>query len=73
LDEKVKERIKFNTEITKLLVLLFITTGSGALSLIADGIDAAREAILTFGGMVFSITAGVCGLVFYSQTKKLLK
>jgi hypothetical protein len=73
LDEKVKERVKFNTEITKLLVFLFITTGGGALSLIADGIGAAREAILAFAGMVFSITAGIYGLVFYAQTKKLLK
>ncbi|WP_073140964.1 hypothetical protein [Chryseolinea serpens] len=73
MDEKVKERIKFNTEITKLLVLLFITTGGGALSLIADGIDAVTEAILAFGGMAFGITAGILGLKVYSNTEKLLK
>ena len=72
MDEKVKERIKFNTEIIKLLVLLFITTGGGALTLIADGIGAAREAVLAFTGMVFAITAGIFGLVIYSNTQKLL-
>lgn len=73
MDEKVKERVKFNTEIIKLLVLLFITTGGGALTLIADGIDAGGEVVLAMGGMVFAIVVGIFGLTIYSYTKELLK
>jgi hypothetical protein len=65
LDDKVKEQIKFNTEIIKLLVLLFITSGGGTLTLIAEGVDVAREGVLGFAGMLFSITSGILGFVVY--------
>ena len=48
LNDLDKERLKFNIEIIKLLTLLFITTGGGAMAIIAEGIDAARESILVF-------------------------
>ena len=73
LTDKEKELIRFNTEMIKLLVVLFMATGGGSLALIAEGIEMAREAILAFAGMVFAVTSGVLGLMIYMNTQKLLK
>lgn len=49
--DRIKEQIKFNTEILKLVVVLMIATGGGALSLILEGFDKARDVILAAGGI----------------------
>lgn len=55
MSEKAKEQIKFNTEILKFLVVMFLATGGGSLSLILHGFTHAREVILASGGMIFAI------------------
>lgn len=64
LDELNKERIKLNTEIVKLLTLLSITTGGGALALIVEGLDSAFEVILACVGTTFAGTIAVMGKSF---------
>jgi hypothetical protein len=71
-EDKVKESIKFNIEAIKLLTLLFITTGGGAVSLIAGGVPFARHVILAAAGMMFSITSGILAIFVYRNTKKLI-
>ncbi len=63
--DRTKEQIKFNTEIIKLIVLLMVATGGGALSLIIGGFShGARDAILAAGGMIIAIT---CLVITYKQ------
>ncbi|MEX2233344.1 MAG: hypothetical protein WD824_14370 [Cyclobacteriaceae bacterium] len=73
MDDLNKERVKFNIEIIKLLILLFITAGGGALALIAEGLSGISKWILIFGGMMFAIISGVMALVIYKNTLKKLK
>ncbi len=73
LDDLDKERFKFNIEIIKLLTLLFITIGGGALALIAEGLDGISKWILIFGGVLFAISSGIMAIVVYKNTLKKLK
>ncbi|MBX2966776.1 MAG: hypothetical protein KF845_11555 [Cyclobacteriaceae bacterium] len=77
MEDQRKERIKLNTEIIKVLVLLFIATGGGAISLILTrDVPIALErayTVLSFAGMLFAITAGILAIFVYVQTEKLLK
>jgi hypothetical protein len=73
LDDLNKERIKFNTEIIKLLTVLFITTGGAALALVLEGLEAIFERILGIAGMVFSVTSGFLAIVLYKNTLRKLK
>ncbi|HEY5825461.1 MAG TPA: hypothetical protein VIT44_13895 [Cyclobacteriaceae bacterium] len=72
MNDQDKEQIKFNTETLKLLVLLFIATSGGSLALIADGIDAAREVVLSVLGMIFSVGLGILAVTIYKDTQRLL-
>jgi hypothetical protein len=71
--DQTKERIKFNTEIIKLLVLLFIGSGGGVISLLLQGITSARHGVFIAGGMIFAIITGIFALVRYRNTEKLIK
>jgi len=73
LTDQNKEQIRFNTETLKLLVLLFVATSGGSLALIADGIKAAREVVLSVLGMIFSIGIGILAATIYKNTQNLLK
>ncbi len=70
--EKLKERIKFKTEILKLFVILMIATGGGSLSLIMKGLDYARDGVLAAFGMIFSIVCLVVTYVQYHVTQRLI-
>ena len=72
MDDLNKERIKFNTEIIKLLTLLFITTGGGGLALIAQGADTLTEWILGIGGVFFATGSGILALFCYKNTLRKL-
>jgi hypothetical protein len=72
MDEKVKERIKFNVEVIKILALLFVATGGGAVSLIIAEKFKASYAILAVAGMLFAFCLGILAISDYNQTKKLL-
>lgn len=73
LDDVEKERIKFNTELIKLLTLLFITTGGGGLAIAVEGIEPGTKLTLVVAGMFFSLTCGVLAIFVFWSTKKKLK
>ena len=54
--ELVAERLKFETEVLKLLVLLWLALGGGSLSLVAGGLTGMR---LLLAGLGLSITVAV--------------
>jgi hypothetical protein len=70
--DQTREQIKFDTEVIKLIVVLMVATGGGALALIGKGIDSAREAILVAGGMIISITCVIITYVRYKITQNLI-
>jgi hypothetical protein len=71
-DEK-KEKIRFNTEMIKLLLLLFIGSGGGVISLLLQGVSLGLEAIILAGGMMFAITSGISAGIVYRNTSKLIE
>jgi len=73
LDELSKERIKFNTEIIKLLTLLFITTGGAGLALVAEPPDTITKWALGLGGVFFAAGCGILALLTYKNTLRKLK
>ena len=54
--ELVAERLKFETEVLKLLVLLWLALGGGSLSLVAGGLTGMK---LLLAGLGLSITVVV--------------
>jgi hypothetical protein len=73
LNDLNKERIKFNTEIIKLLTLLFITSGGGGLALIAEGLGSITELIFGIAGIFFAIASGILAVFAYKNTLKKLR
>jgi hypothetical protein len=73
MSEEERERVKFNTEIIKLLGLFFIATGGGTISLILSGLPSAAYGVMAVAGMIFALTSGILAIFVYTQTKKLLK
>ena len=73
LTDRNKEQIKFNTEIVKLIVVLMIATGGGAISLILEGFShGARDVILAVGGMIIAITCLIITYKRYRITQHLI-
>jgi hypothetical protein len=68
-----KERIRFNTELIKLLMVLLLATGGGAVSLILQGMTHGKHVILTAAGMIIAITTGIMAYRVYRYTRKLIK
>lgn len=69
LSDQTKEQIKFNTEIIKLIFVLFLTTGGGVITLVINEIDTGAEIFFTAGGMIIAV------IVLYSRytlTQKLI-
>ena len=73
MKDRDKEQIRFYTEIIKLLTLLFIATGGGAVSLVVSGLENATYSVMALTGMMFSIGCGILAIFVYRQTEKLLK
>lgn len=73
MTDQTKERIKFNTEIIKLLVLLFVAFGGGAISLLLQGVTLGKQVVIIAGGMIFAIATGIFAFVRYRNTEKLIK
>lgn len=72
-EEQTKEKVRFNTEIIKVLSLFFIATGGGVTSLIINGLNSGREVVISAFGMVFVIIIGILGFLVYSNTRKLIE
>ncbi len=73
MDDLNKERIRFNIETVKLLTLLFITTGGGAMALILGQVQSIAEKIFGFGGLLFAAVSGAGGIIIYRNTLKKLR
>ena len=73
LTDEDKEHIKLNTELNKLLIVIFIATGGGAISLILQGITRGKHVVLAAAGIMAAITTGVMAYNTYRRTRKLIK
>ena len=74
MDDLRKERIKFNVEIIKLLTVLVIATGGGALALLTDrgtvGLTL-RWTLIYSGMLVAAVSADLAIAVYRNILKKL--
>lgn len=73
MTDEDKERVKFNTEIIKTLIILFLATGGGTISLILEGLPRGRHVVFAAGGIMLALISGVMTYVIYKNTKKLIK
>jgi len=73
LSDQDKEQIKFNTEIIKVLVLVFLATGGGAISLILQRIPGSTDAVFSVLGMIVAFTVGIAGFAIFRNTQKLIE
>jgi hypothetical protein len=71
--DRIKEQIKFNTEIIRLIIVLMIATGGSALTLIITGLRHARETILAAAGMIVAVVCWVVTVKVYKITQDLIK
>jgi hypothetical protein len=71
--DETKERIKFNTEIIKLLFLLFMASGGGAISLLLQGVTLGKQVVIIAGGMIVAVATGIFAFVRFRNTEKLIK
>jgi hypothetical protein len=71
--DETKERIKFNTEIIKLLFLLFMASGGGVISLLLQGVTMGKQVVIIAGGMIVAIATGIFAFVRFRNAEKLIK
>jgi hypothetical protein len=72
LSERIKEQIKFGTEVLWLLTVLLLTTVGGTLSLILRGVMYAREVVLATGGILLATALMVAAYSQYKQIRQLI-
>jgi hypothetical protein len=73
VDEKVKETVKLNTELMKIIAILFAGTAGGVSSLIIRGWNSAREVMVVAVGIISFIVLGIAFVNVFRNTKNLLK
>lgn len=75
MDDLSKEWIKFNVEIIKLLPVLVIATGGGALALITErgALDVVLRWVLIYSGVLVAAVSAVLAIAVYRNTLKKLK
>ncbi len=75
MDDLRKERIKFNVEIIKLLTVLVIATGGGALALLTDRgtVGLTLRWTLIYSGMLVAAVSAVLAIAVYRNTLKKLR
>ena len=71
--EEKKERIKFNTEMIKLIGIFIIGTATGTFSFLIKGITSSREFILCLIGMTVIIVFVFICLMTLKNTYRILK
>jgi small neutral amino acid transporter SnatA (MarC family) len=72
LEDKVKEQIKFNTEIFKLLAVLFLADTGGLIGLILKGDQTAKENLFIAGGLILGAISIRLMYIRYKTTQKLI-
>jgi hypothetical protein len=71
-EEKIKEQVRFNTELLKLFVIILVATIGGVISLLLEKIKSGPELVFLIGGMItFSITIGIVRYL-HRSTQKLI-
>lgn len=72
--EQVRETIKFNTELLKILVLLSIATTTGVLSLVKNGINQNKILfVFAFLGVGIIVASVLLAIFVFIDNKKLLR
>jgi hypothetical protein len=71
--DRLKEQIRFNTEIIKVLSAFLLATTGSVVSFIISGIDTGREVIFTSFGLVLSTFSIFIIQYFYRVTQRLIK
>jgi hypothetical protein len=73
LTDQVKEQIRFNTEVIRLIAIFLLATGGGVVALIIGGVDSGRKIFFVTGGLL-TIFACIIGFYrTYTETQKLLR
>lgn len=73
LDEKIKETVKLNIELMKIIAILFAGTVGGVSSLIVKGWSSAREVMIIAIGIIVFVGLGIAFINVFRNTKSLLK
>ena len=71
-EEKIKEEIRFNTEVLKLFVVVLVGTLGGVVSLIVIGTMNGRVLIFIFFGLLLSVVLIIGIYSFYKGIKNLI-
>ncbi|NPA41670.1 MAG: hypothetical protein GXO18_05280 [Aquificae bacterium] len=71
--EAVKERIKFYTELLKLLWVLLIALGGGLSSLFLRGVEGFKELLLILVGFILFVLVLLGIVIVVKSIQKLLK
>lgn len=71
--DKVKEKIRLNTEKFRLSIIALITIGGGTISLINVSANTAVDSFFIAWGLLLSIGCGASGYNFYNDIKRLIK
>jgi hypothetical protein len=70
--DRVKEQIRFNTEVIKLIFALFVAAFGSIVALLIDRVSSGREVVFTAGGMIVAVACIVLFFKIYSNTKNLI-
>jgi hypothetical protein len=54
-EDQIKERIRYQVELIKLVIVFLVATGGGVLSLLLGGMNTGREVIFTAVGIILLV------------------
>jgi hypothetical protein len=71
--DRIKEQIRFNTEIIKVVAAFLLATTGSVVSFIISGIDTGREVIFTAVGLLLSTFSIFVMQYLYRITQRLIR
>ncbi len=71
--DRVKEQIRFNTEMLKLFAVVLTGTVGGILALLIERVDTGIEFVCLTGGMIMAPVFVVVSYRLYTITQKLIR
>lgn len=72
MDDRIKEQIRFNTELLKLISVLFIAVGSGFIGLVLKESKTAKDVLFMVVGMFINLGCIISILRMHKATRKLI-
>jgi hypothetical protein len=72
LDDRIKEQIRFNTELLKLISVLFIAVGSGFIGLLLKESRTAKDVLFIVAGMFTDLGCIISIFRMHRTTRKLI-